>query len=235
MFMKATLAVGLLYALGENTINSFGGVAPACEVARIWADENPSEIPHSLFGFSLLEDAYAREAFSRNDSIGKVKLWSVHLSTLAATSTLDSAQQALVSRAVLALPEIFSSDSVLARVAVERLALDAQGLFSKREQFVLFGTLRQLPMPEDGRALSLRPAVFSSTVSSPAREYSLWSTVGPSWTSATCSCHDGSVGDFCDNGGPGNFCTSTPTCTSVADACGWFWSQDCNGRCGRFA
>ena len=44
----------------------------------------------------------------------------------------------------------------------------------------------------------------------------------------TCMCSQKPGHDFCPYG---FYCTSTPPCSVVSWTCGWFWRQECTGRC----
>jgi hypothetical protein len=136
------------------------------------------------------------------DAKTKSRLWKERINFFTQTEKLSSAQTtALKELAALTVPTFF--ESATGKKQVEGWITTNMKLFGK-ETLTVIGTQmkKKIPLP-------------TPNPSNPS----------PSPTTLSCNCSQTS--DFCWGS---SYC-KTWSCNLVGDACGWFWSYDCNGRC----
>jgi hypothetical protein len=215
IIMCACMASGLSSALAEPE----QPVSEDCATIQAWVEANKERLPTTYEGLSRFSVTYRRAIFGTLPADIKSRLWRQHFHVyLANHPNLAPAQIAIVREMhALASPEFFArrSDDAKRNGATDRLRAEDDRRLAELEE-----RAAELFSNHELTALMayLGPA---------EEERQLQDSNNPLPMGIACECSTSS--DWCASG----YDCWHASCDVIRDACGSWWSYDCNGLCFR--
>lgn len=210
-----------------------------CQIAHEWAKSHSWMLPTTVDALIAYPVLYQRAIFANVPAPTRSKLWREHLRKFySPASRLSPSQQGFVKAVSDNLDQIFAapvSDDWLRQFGDQAIAV-----LGRRAAITVFGSLgtddpELLDLAMLGRdayaspSSQLRGRATSNVYLTGFRSYR--SDASPASAVSSLSCHCNLSADFCDTiTGPQEECKPIQ-CEPYEPGCGWFWQQECNGRC----